>query len=66
MIDLCIHGAIVLHKIIRDKDKDPSFSAKQARSADARVWAELGNVGSLAHWNVGLPPYLRHSSCGGE
>ena len=38
MIDLCIHGAIVLHEIIRDKDKDPSFSAKQARSVNARVF----------------------------
>jgi hypothetical protein len=26
---LCIHGAIVLRESIRDKDKDPSFSAKQ-------------------------------------
>src|SRR4029077_2902123 len=26
---VCVHGAIVLRDRIRDKDKDPSFSAKQ-------------------------------------
>jgi hypothetical protein len=41
MIDLCIHSAIVLRKIIRDKDKDPSFSAKQARSVNARFRTKI-------------------------
>jgi hypothetical protein len=41
MIDVCIHGAIVLREIIRDKDKDPSFSAKEARSVNARVCTKI-------------------------
>ena len=28
---VCVHGAIVIRDRIRDKDKDPSFSAKQTR-----------------------------------
>jgi hypothetical protein len=28
---VCIHGAIVIRDRIRDKDKDPSFFAKQIR-----------------------------------
>ena len=30
----CVHGAIVIRDRIRDKDKDPSFSAKQIRAKD--------------------------------
>ena len=58
MIDLCIHGAIVPREIIRDKDKDPSFSAKEARSADARVWAgsRNGPGPSLMAKDGGLSP----------
>ncbi len=31
----CVHGAIVLRDRIRDKDKDPSFSAKPTRAKDS-------------------------------
>src|ERR1700731_460752 len=32
----CVHGAIVFRDRIRDKDKNPSFSAKQLRVTDER------------------------------
>jgi hypothetical protein len=41
--------AIVLHDRIRDKDKDPSFSAKQIRANDEGVWAAIRQCPLLAH-----------------
>jgi hypothetical protein len=35
--DECVYGAIVFRNRIRDKDKDPSFSAKQPRVTDERL-----------------------------
>jgi hypothetical protein len=43
--------AIFYRDRIRDKDKDPSFSAKQTRAEEERVWAEIHErpfYGSLA------------------
>jgi hypothetical protein len=37
---VCVHGAIVIRDRIRDKDKDPSFSAKQTRAKES-VWTEI-------------------------
>jgi hypothetical protein len=34
--DECVYGAIVFRDRIRDKDKDPSFSAKQTRVEEER------------------------------
>jgi hypothetical protein len=45
----CVHGAIVLRDRIHDKDKDPSFSAKQTRAKDERVWTEINERPFLAH-----------------
>jgi hypothetical protein len=42
--------AIFVRDRIRDKDKDPSFSAKQTRAEDERVWAEIHEHPFLAHW----------------
>src|SRR5580704_15091243 len=44
----CVHGAIVFHDLIRHKDKDPSFSAKQTRANDERVWTEIHECPLLA------------------
>jgi hypothetical protein len=49
-IPKCVHGAIVRRDRIRDKDKDPSFSAKQTRAEEERVWAEIHERPFLAHW----------------
>jgi hypothetical protein len=46
--DECVYGPIVLRDRIRDKDKDPSFSAKQARVKDEPVWAEIRECPLLA------------------
>jgi hypothetical protein len=48
--DECVYGPIVLRDRIRDKDKDPSFSAKQTRAKDERVWTEIRECPFLAHW----------------
>jgi len=32
--DKCVYGAIVFRDRMRDKDKDPSFSAKPTRAKD--------------------------------
>jgi hypothetical protein len=42
--------AIFFRDCIRDKDKDPSFSAKQTRAEEERVWAEIHERPFLAHW----------------
>jgi hypothetical protein len=42
---------MIIRYRIRNKDKDPSFSAKQARVNDERVWAELG-ISVLWHTGV--------------
>jgi hypothetical protein len=44
----CVHGAIFFRNHIHDKDKDPSFSAKQTRAKDERVWPEINERPFLA------------------
>jgi hypothetical protein len=46
--DECVYSPIVLRDRIRDKDKDPSFSAKQTRAKDERVWTEIRECPLLA------------------
>src|ERR1700731_2911206 len=41
----CVHGAIVFRDRIRDKDKDPSFSAKQPRDAAIDDMCPAGGIG---------------------
>jgi hypothetical protein len=47
---VCVHGAIVIRDRIRDKDKDPSFSAKPTRVNDEREIRERLFLG--AEWSL--------------
>jgi hypothetical protein len=49
--------AIFFRDRIRDKDKDPSFLARQTRAEDERLWAEIHETsvfGALASIQIGL------------
>jgi hypothetical protein len=46
----CVHCAIFCRDRIRDKDKDPSFSAKPTRVNDEGVCAAIRECPLLAHW----------------
>jgi hypothetical protein len=50
-------AAIFCRDRIRDRDKDPSFSAKQTRAKDESVWTEINERPVWRQAVVGCPPF---------